>query len=105
MKLAQLGVWILAAVSLILFIRASIVPFFAVYGDPLDEMIMSAFSLAFISAAFALTIKKGSFIVGSVMASIGSFYIYNGNRMLGRITEEIARDLTVRVWLQQISIQ
>lgn len=75
-------------VSLILFIRASIIPFFAVYGDPLDEMLMSAFSLAFISAVFVLTIKKGSFTVGSVMSSIGAFYIYNGNRMLGLVLRD-----------------
>ncbi len=92
MKLGQIGIWTLTAVSAILFIRASIVPFFAVYGDPLDEMFMSTFSLAFISAAFALSIKKGSFVVGSVMTSIGAFYIYNGNRIFGLITEEIARD-------------
>ncbi|HEX7031636.1 MAG TPA: hypothetical protein VF172_01415 [Nitrososphaera sp.] len=88
MKLCQLGVWILVTVSVILFIRASIVPFFAVYGDPLDEMLMSAFSLAFISAAFALIAKKGSFIVGSVMAGIGAFYIYNSNRMLGLVLRD-----------------
>jgi len=92
MKIRQFGVWILTTLSAILFIRASIIPFFAVYGDPLDEMFMSALSLTFISAAFALTAKKGSFIVGSVMASIGAFYIYNGNRMFGLITEEIGKD-------------
>jgi len=88
MKLRQLGIWILTIASAILFIRASIIPFFAVYGDPLDEMLMSAFSLVFIFAAFILIIKKGSFIVGSVMASIGAFYIYNGNRMLGLVLRD-----------------
>ena len=92
MKVRELGALILTAVSAILFVRASIVPFFEVYGDPLDEMFMSAFSLVFVSAEFALRIKEGSFMVGTVMASIGAFYIYNGNRILGLITEEIARD-------------
>lgn len=92
MSLKQFGIYLLTAVSVALFIRVSIVPFFAVYGDPLDEMFMSGFSLAFLSAAFALTVRRGSFIVGSVMALIGAFYIYNGNRILGLITEAIARD-------------
>lgn len=89
MKLRQLGIWILTTVSAVLFIRASIIPFFAVYGDPLDEMFMSVFSLAFISAAFALIAKNGSFIVGSVLISIGAFYLYNGNRMLGLVLHDV----------------
>lgn len=92
MELRQLAVWILSTVSGILFIRASIVPLFAVYGDPIDELYMSIVSLIFIAIAFGLTARKGSFIAGPIMSAIGAFYTYSGYRLLGLITEEIAND-------------
>ena len=77
-------------VSVALFIRASIIPFFVVYGDPFDEMFMSIVSLSLIVAAFAITIKNGSHITGSIMMIMGSFYIWNGYRMLMMISEQFA---------------
>jgi hypothetical protein len=76
--------------SVALFIRASIIPFFAVYGDPFDEMFMSIVSLSLIVAAFAITIKSGSHITGSIMITTGGFYIWNGYRMLMMISEQFA---------------
>lgn len=82
-------------VAVALFIRASITPFFAVYGDPLDEMFMSIASLSLIVAAFAITIKNGSHITGSIMIIMGSFYIWNGYRMLMMLSEQFAGNYDV----------
>jgi|CXWL01.1.fsa_nt_gi uncharacterized membrane protein len=79
-------------VSIILFIRASIIPFFAVYGDPFDEIFMSIVSLSLIVTAFVITIKNGSHITGSIMMIIGGFYIWNGYRMLMTISEQFAEN-------------
>lgn len=82
-------------VSVALFIRASVIPFFAVYGDPFDEMFMSIVSLSLIVTAFAITIKNGSHITGSIMIIMGSFYIWNGYRMLMTISEQFAENSEV----------
>lgn len=81
--------YVFCGISLTLFIRASIIPLFAVFGDPGDEMFMSVISLAFVGAAFVLSIKKDSHIVGPIMIVIGGYYIWNGYRLLMMISENL----------------
>lgn len=89
MNLKQFGICLSIAVSHVLFIRASIVSIFSVYGDPLDEMYMSILSLTFVLLAFSFVLRRGSFLVGFSLISIGTFYIYNGNRMLALVLRDM----------------
>ena len=95
MQLKGFVTYAFVGVSAILFIRASIIPLYAVYGDPDDEIFMSLVSLLFIAPAFAFSIKKGSYIIGSIMLIIGGYYIWNGYRLLVMVSEKFAEDSNV----------
>lgn len=67
---------ILAVLAAIFFIVA--LPFLSQGENYSNILVGGILSLVLIFAAFALTIKKGSGIVGSIMIIMGTFFVYSG---------------------------